>query len=93
MFALGTTAYTALVGHAVMETTVTATASDDHASVEVTPEDADDGTLGNQVALAVGETTISVEVTAQDGETTQTYTVMVTRVGQFERRTPWVSLW
>ena len=80
-FAWGTTAYTALVGHAVTETTVTATASDANASVEVTPEDADDGISGDQVALAVGETTLSVEVTAEDGETTQTYTVIVTRAG------------
>ena len=80
-FASGTTAYTASVANSVTETTVMASASDANASVEVTPEDADDQTLGDQVVLAVGETTISVEVTAQDGETTQTYTVMVTRAG------------
>ena len=80
-FASGTTAYTASVGNSVTETTVTATASDANASVEVTPEDADDGTSGDQVALVVGETTIRVEVTAEDGETTQTYTVTMTRAG------------
>ena len=58
-FASGTTAYTASVGHGVTETTVTATASDANASVEVTPVDADGQTLGDQVALAVGETTVS----------------------------------
>ena len=47
--------------------------------MEVTPEDADDQMVGDQVALAVGETTISVEVTAQDGVTTRTYTVTVTQ--------------
>ena len=78
-FAAGTTAYTASVEHAVAETKVTATARAENASVEVTPEDADDQTLGDQVVLAVGETTISVAVTAEDGETTQTYTVTVTR--------------
>ena len=78
-FASGTTAYTASVGHAVTETTVTATANDANASVEVTPVDADDETLGDQVNLAVGETTISVAVTAEDGETGQSYTVTVTR--------------
>ena len=41
--------------------------------------DADDETLGDQVNLAVGETTISVAVTAEDGETGQSYTVTVTR--------------
>ena len=78
-FASGTTAYAAVVGHGVTETTVTATASDGNASVEVTPVDADDETLGDQVNLAVGETTISVAVTAEDGETGQSYTVTVTR--------------
>ena len=80
-FASGTTTYAASVGHGVTETTVTASASDAYAGVEVTPEDADDRTLGDQVDLAVGETTISVEVTAQDGLTTRTYMVTVTRAG------------
>ena len=91
-FASGTTTYTASVGHAVAETTVTAMTSDANASVEVTPEDADDGTSGDQVALAVGRTTISVEVTAQDGETTQTYTVMVTRAGSADATLSALSL-
>ena len=78
-FTSGITANTASVANGVAETTVAATASDANASVEVTPEDADDQALGDQVNLAVGETAISVEVTAEDGETTQTYTVTVTR--------------
>ena len=52
IFETGTTAYTASVGHAVTETT----GSDANASVEITPEDADDETPGDQVNLAVGET-------------------------------------
>ncbi len=91
-FASGTTAYTASVGHAVAETTVTVTASDANASVEVTPEDADNGISGDRVALVVGKTTISVEVTAQDGETTQTYTVMVTRAGSADASLTSLSL-
>ena len=91
-FSSGTTAYTALVGHGVMETTVSATASDGNASVEITPEDADDQTLGDQVALVVGETTISVEVTAEDGETTKTYTVTVTRAGSADASLSSLSL-
>ena len=91
-FASGTTAYTASVGHAVAETTVTATASDANASVEVTPGYADDGTSGNQVALVVGETTISVEVTAEDGKTTTTYTVTVTRAGSSDASLSALSL-
>ena len=91
-FASGKTVYTASVGHAVTETTVTAMASDANASVEVMPEDADDGTSGDQVALGVGETTISIEVTAEDGETAQTYTVAVTRAGSGDARLSTLSL-
>ena len=78
-FAAGTTAYTASVGNSVTETTVTATAADTNASVVITPTDADANTDGHQVALPVGDTAISVKVTAEDGTTTQTYTVTVTR--------------
>ena len=59
-FASGTMAYAASVGHGVTEATVNATVnateSDANASVEITPEDADDETPGDQVNLAVGET-------------------------------------
>ncbi|MCY4623477.1 MAG: cadherin-like beta sandwich domain-containing protein, partial [Chloroflexi bacterium] len=60
-FAAGTTGYTAAVGHGVTATTVTATASDENASVAVTPGDADGGTEGHQVDLPVGEAVITVE--------------------------------
>ena len=36
-------------------------------------------TAGHQVALSVGVNTIEVEVTAEDGNSTATYTVTVTR--------------
>ena len=55
-FASGKTANTASVGHGVTETTVNATVRDAKASMEITPEDADDETPGDQVNLAVGET-------------------------------------
>ena len=55
-FASGKTANTAPVEHEVTEATVNATVSDANASVEITPEDADDETPGDQVNLAVGET-------------------------------------
>ena len=71
--------YTASVGNAVDSTTVTATANDDGATLEITPGDADAATDGHQVALGVGDTTVSVTVTAEDGTTTQTYAVTVTR--------------
>ena len=65
------------VAHDVEQTTVTATATDDGASyaVKLGEETDEDGT----VELAVGSNVVSVEVTAEDGETTRTYTVTVNR--------------
>ena len=78
-FASGTTTYTASVGHDVTQTTVAATTSDTNARAAITPADADTETTGHQVALAVGKTTVSVTVMAEDGTTTKTYTIEVTR--------------
>ena len=72
-----TTDYTAGVANDVFETTVTATSSDGGASYVVKlggVEDAD-GT----VALAVGDNTITIVVTAEDENTAKIYTVTVTR--------------
>ena len=44
----------------------------------MTLADTDDDTAGHQVDLAVGENTIKIKVTAQDGLTTRTYTLVVT---------------
>ena len=72
-FASGTTAYTASVGHAAAETTVTPTAAAGAAyEVKLNGVVDQDGV----VPLAVGAgNVIAVIVTAQDGETTQTYSV------------------
>ena len=72
-----TTTYAAEVGNDLAETTVTATVNDDGATYAVRLDGAadDDGI----VPLAVGGNVISVLVTAEDGETTRTYTVTVTR--------------
>ena len=84
-FASGTTSYTASVGNAVSQVTVTPTKSDTDASVEyldgsdATITDADGMATGQQVALVVGANTIKVKVTAEDAMTTQTYTVTVNR--------------
>ena len=83
-FVSGTTTYTASVASTVAEVTVTPTLNDSGATIEYL--DGDDATLtdagtadGHQVALAVGDNVIKVKVTATDGNTTQTYTVTVTR--------------
>ena len=84
-FASTTTDYTADVGDAVDEITVTPELNDDNATFEILDAsdmvltDADTSTDGHQVDLAVGETFIAVRVTASDGSITQTYTVTVTR--------------
>ena len=80
-----TLTYAATVGNAVDEVTVTATTTDTNATPEfldasdTTLDDADDVANGHQVALAEGDTVFKVQVTAEDGTTTQTYTVTVTR--------------
>ena len=83
-FAPGTLTYAVAVGNAVDEVTVTPTLGDSGATIEYL--DASDTTLADagtaadhQVALAVGDTVFKVQVTAEDGTTTQTYTVTVTR--------------
>ena len=84
-FTADVTGYTAAVGYGVP--TVTVTAATNHAAATVTYRDgsnavladADPGTPEQQVALSVGANTINVQVTAQDGTTRQTYTVVVTR--------------
>ena len=78
-FESGTTAYTASVDNAVSSTTVTATPNDASAVVTITDPDGSTEAGPRTVSLAVGETAIKVEVTAEDGETTQSYTVTVTR--------------
>ena len=72
-----TTTYTAQVGNDVSQTTVTPVRNDVEAShvIELGGTEDEDGVL----SLAVGENVISVEVTAEDGETTRTYSVTITR--------------
>ncbi len=65
------TSYQASVGNSVTATTVTATAAHSAATVAIEP--------GSQVSLAEGANPITITVTAEDGTTTQTYTVAVTR--------------
>ena len=76
-FASDTTSYDVNVANGVDQTTVTPTVNDDGASYGiklggVTDED-------GVIPLAVGRNAITIEVTAEDGETAKTYTVTVTR--------------
>ena len=76
-FVSSTETYTATVGNAVTETTVTATPTDSGATVAF--KDGDNNTLTSPVSLAVGANVIKAEVTAEDTTTTKTYMVTVTR--------------
>ncbi len=78
-FASATGTYTADVAHSVASTTVTATETESGARSEISPDDADDATSGHQVDLGVGETVITVTVTAENGVATMEYEVTVTR--------------
>ena len=75
-----TTGYRASVGNSVETTTVTVETNDDGATFVITPEDADSVAAGHQVDLEVGDTEITVEVTAADGVATETYMVTVERL-------------
>ena len=71
-FSGAVTSYEASVAHSVTATTVTATASHSGATVTVEP--------GAEVTLAEGSNEVAITVTAEDGTTTRTYTVTVTRL-------------
>ena len=76
-FVSSTETYTATVGNAVMQTTVTATPT--HSGATVAFKDGDDTALTNPVTLAVGANVIKAVVTAEDTTTMKTYMVTVTR--------------
>ena len=78
-FAPSTTAYTAQVGPDIGALTITAVAQDAGATVAL-PRDQSPVSAGVQVLLYGGENKITVVVTAQDGKTTKTYTITVTRL-------------
>ena len=84
-FAPQTTSYTAGVGNGATRLTLTPTAADSNATInylaadETTLADDDATTAALDTTLAVGANTIKVKVTAEDGITTETYSVTVTR--------------
>ena len=85
LFDAATTSYTAAVAHGVDRITIAGIKSDSGARVnyfdgtDSALTDADGNATGFQVNLGVGANTIKAKVAASDGETTQTYTVVVTR--------------
>ena len=77
-FATGTNSYTTNVSNASTSVTITPAVSDSTATVTVNGVAVNPGASSN-VALTVGANTIAAVVTAQDGTTTNTYTVTVFR--------------
>ena len=78
-FAAATTTYTADVAPTVSSITVTPTATDAAATITVDGTATASGSPSASINLSGGDNAISVVVTAEDGTTTRTYTVTVTR--------------
>ena len=76
-FSSDTESYTASVAYSVSQTTVIPTVNDSGADYFIKLDGVTDA--DGTVSLAVGENVITVEVKAEDGDTTKTYTVTVTR--------------
>ena len=80
VFAADTTDYAATVTNAVASVRVTPTVSDRGATVTVEGVRVSSGSVSRAIPLTAGASKIiSVVVTAQDGVTTKTYTIRVTR--------------
>jgi gliding motility-associated-like protein len=78
-FSAGTIIYTASVANANSTITVTPTKNNANASIKVNNVAVNSGSASGNISLNVGDNIITTVVTAQDGSTTKTYTVTVTR--------------
>ena len=88
-----TSRYTASVPHAVASITVTPATSNQNAAAafhdgsDAALPDADANTDGHQVSLSSGENVIKVVVTAENGTSVRTYTLVMTRQASICTRT------
>ena len=78
-FSSGTTGYTISAGNATASITLKPVSSDANATIKVNGTAVTSGTMTGPIALSVGPNIITAAVTAQDGVTTKTYTLTVTR--------------
>ena len=72
--------YTASVSNGTTSITVTPTTAESHATLTVNGIAVASGNASGSIALSLGANTISTVVTAQNGTTAKTYTVIVTRL-------------
>lgn len=77
-FSASTVSYTADVDNTTASVTVTPTANESHATVKVNGTDATSGSASSAVTLVAGDNTITIAVTAQNGDT-KTYAITVTK--------------
>lgn len=78
-FSSSTTSYTASVPYATSTITLTPTVAATGSTVKVNGVAVASGNASSAIGLNVGSNTITAVVTAQDGVTTKTYSVVVTR--------------
>ena len=78
-FAADRNAYSLGVASAVTQVTVSATPNHSGASAVIDTADADTMTDGHQVNLSAGRNTVTVTVTAEDGNATEDYTITIGR--------------
>jgi hypothetical protein len=78
-FSSGTTGYSASVSNSTTSITVRPTVAQAGATVKVNGVTVTSGTISGAMTLAAGPNVIQMVVTAQDGVTTKTYTLTVTR--------------
>jgi hypothetical protein len=78
-FATGTTSYTATVGGNIASINITPTTVDASATLTINGIAVTSGNPSGNIGLNVGNSSIAIVVTAQNG-TTQTYTLLITRL-------------
>ena len=86
-FSSATTSYTASVVNSVSTIQVTPTHHQASSTIKVNGTTVTSGTASTAIALSVGSNTINVVVTAQDGTTTDTYSIVITRAAGLPSRT------
>ncbi|MEO7211984.1 cadherin-like beta sandwich domain-containing protein [Mucilaginibacter sp.] len=79
VFASGATVYTAAVSNATTDIAITPTGADVNSVITVNGTIVTTGTSSLLLPLAVGDNNITVQLTAEDGVTINTYTITVTR--------------